>query len=370
MGHLVLAGAGHAHLMAIEAIPALRARGHEVTCVGPGERHFYSGMGPGLLGGLYDADEISFPVDRMVRERGGRFVRTFALRIEAAGQRLHLGDGSSLSYDVLSLNVGSGVPLGGLGPLPPDVWTVKPIEHLGAARTRLAELARERGRVAVTVVGGGPAGLEIAGNAWAAVAAAGGIPRVTLAAGGRLLGRFGARIRELALASLDRRGIAVIEEARLSGLAPGEACFADGRRTWFDVAFLALGVQPSPLARDSGLPVGRSGGLLVDAHLRSVADPKIFGGGDCIDYDPRPLDKVGVYAVRQAPVLAANLAAALDGGELVRFDPGDDDYLLLFNLGDGTALFRKRGVALAGSLAMRLKDVIDRRFMRRFHGSV
>ena len=70
--------------------------------------------------------------------------------------------------------------------------------------------------------------------------------------------------------------------------------------------------------------------------------------------------------MRQNPVLAANLAAALDGRPLTSFDPGSSDYLLLFNLGGGRALFRKWGVALAGAWAFTLKDYIDRRFMRRF----
>ena len=90
----------------------------------------------------------------------------------------------TLPYDVLSLNAGSRVPIpGGISRLPPDVWTVKPIERLVEARQRLAELARSRGRVAVLVVGGGPAGLEVAGNALSTLVRAGGIPRVTLAAG-------------------------------------------------------------------------------------------------------------------------------------------------------------------------------------------
>jgi len=369
MGRLVLVGAGHAHLMALAAIPDLLARGHEVTCVGPSARHFYSGMGPGVLGGVYDPDEISFPVERMVLERGGRFVRASAVRVDAKARLVLLDTGETLPYDVLSLNAGSHVPLpGGISRLPPDVWAVKPIERLVAARQRLAELARRRGRVAVLVVGGGPAGLEVAGNAWATLVRAGGIPRVTLAAGGRLLGRFGPRIRDFALRSFTRRGIAVAEGARLTAIEAGRAMFGDGREAWFDAAFLALGVKPSPLIRDSGLPVGPSGGLLVDECLRCPSHPQIFGGGDCIDFAPQALDKVGVYAVRQNPVLAANLAAALDGRPPSRFDPGPSDYLLLFNLGDGTAIFRKNGIVFAGRTAMLLKDVIDRRFIRRFGG--
>ena len=68
--------------------------------------------------------------------------------------------------------------------------------------------------------------------------------------------------------------------------------------------------------------------------------PEIFGGGDCIYFQDQPMDKVGVYAVRENPVLLHNLMASLDGDALEAFDPGRD-YLLIFNLGDGTGIFRK-----------------------------
>jgi len=53
MPRLLLAGAGHAHMAVMAAIPELVAKGHQVTAIGPGERHYYSGMGPGMLGGTY-----------------------------------------------------------------------------------------------------------------------------------------------------------------------------------------------------------------------------------------------------------------------------------------------------------------------------
>lgn len=371
MAHLILAGAGHAHLMAIRAIPEIVSRGHTVTCVGPADRHYYSGMGPGMLGGAYTPEEISFPVRAMVESRGGTFVRAAITAIDPDKRILSLTNGQSVTYDVLSLNTGSGVPgpdgsLGTENGLPPDVWRVKPIEKLIEARDRLATLARERGEVAVIVAGGGPAGVEMAGNAHDAVRKAGGRPKVTLLAGNRLLRRHGERLRALCMADFSRRGIAVVESPRLERFEEGRAILADGAVLPFDAAFLALGVVPSPLARAAGLPTGPSGGLLVGEYLNSPAKPEIFGGGDCIDFAPRPLDKVGVYAVRQNPVLAANLAAALDGRPLTPFVPGSPDYLLLFNLGGGKALFRKWGVAMAGEWAFALKDHIDRRFMRRF----
>ncbi len=62
------------------------------------------------------------------------------------------------------------------------------------------------------------------------------------------------------------------------------------------------------------------------------------------------LDKVGVYAVRQNPILYGNLMAALEGGPMKKFEP-QKVYLLIFNLGNGTGiLYEGIGYGMEGSL--------------------
>jgi NADH dehydrogenase FAD-containing subunit len=96
-----------------------------------------------------------------------------------------------------------------------------------------------------------------------------------------------------------------------------------------------------------------------------VSHPEVFGGGDCIAFQPRPLARVGVYAVRQNPILHHNLLAALEGGALEPFVP-QQDYLLILNMGDGTGILNRGRLTFAGWPAFWLKHVIDDRFMRRF----
>ena len=45
--------------------------GHAVTVIQPSAYHYYSGMGPGMLGGTYQADEIRFATRRQVEGQGG-----------------------------------------------------------------------------------------------------------------------------------------------------------------------------------------------------------------------------------------------------------------------------------------------------------
>ena len=103
-------------------------------------------------------------------------------------------------------------------------------------------------------------------------------------------------------------------------------------------------------------------------HLHGIQYPEIFGGGDCVNLHNRPLDKVGVYAVRENPILYHNLLASLEGRELETFKP-QRNYQLLFNLGDDSAIYCRKGLVWGGKPAFRLKDSIDRNFMRKFQVS-
>ncbi len=363
MGHLVLAGGGHAHLMTLAGISALIGQGHRVTVVAPSPCHYYSGMGPGMLGGTYRAEEIRFATQQVVEQQGGHFILDRVTRIKASEQTILLASGQEIGYDVLSCNTGSQVSEELAPPGAADIFPVKPIERLAVARDRVLELAAAR-PVTIAIAGGGPSAAEIAGNLRQLTRRPGLLPpRIMIFAGRQLMGRFPAGVRSRVLASLTSRGIEIVDQ-RVTAIRPGEVVTAAGA-TRADLIFLAPGIRPSPLFHASGLTIGSDGGLLVNRFLQAVDHPRIFGGGDCISFAEQPLDKVGVYAVRQNPILSHNLVAALAGEPLLPFEPGGN-YLLIFNLGEGQGVLHKGWLTMAGALAFRAKDLIDRRFMRRF----
>jgi len=163
-------------------------------------------------------------------------------------------------------------------------------------------------------------------------------------------------------------GIAVETGRRVSGFDGEDALFGDGRREAADFVLLATGVHPPPLMRRSALATDEEGALRVDDRLQSVSHPGVFGGGDCIRFESMPLSRAGVYAVRQAPVLFDNLLASLLGGVLRVFRP-QEKYLLILNLGDGTGLITRGKFVASGRAAFRLKDLLDRRFLRTVRGA-
>lgn len=383
---LVLAGAGHAHLSILDDCEQFKEAGFEVAVVGPSSYHYYSGMGPGMLSGRYTPEMVRFDVLEMTTARGGQFYAEKVARIhptngkstitspdegdDDAGGFLELASGLKVPYDILSCNLGSlSPPLPGYddfgdGEKGPWCYTVKPIENLLAAREKIIQLCEKGAPPRIVVAGGGPAGVEIAGNAWAVLnEAAQSFPELTMVAGGQLLGQLGDRPRRLTMESFAERGINIIEGKRAQAIVAAGVQLDDGTVLEADICLLALGVRPSPLMRASGLPVAEDGGMLVNRHLQSVAHPTILGGGDCISMADFPLARVGVHAVRENPILRHNVMALRTGAALKPYAP-DNTYLLLLNLGDGTAVLSRWGLSDRGARWMRLKDWIDTRFMR------
>ena len=365
--HLVLVGGGHAHLTTMLNVKEFVRRGHRVTLISPSPYHYYSGMGPGMLSGIYRPEDIRFHVSTMVKNRGAAFVEGTVKRVDPKKHKLVLNSRKEIEYDIVSFNIGSSVPIGTLGGRGKNCFTVKPIANLQKAQQTILKLM-PKGNLRVLVVGGGPAGLEISCNVWRLVNDHASRAQITLLAGPQFLPSVPLKVRKIALQSLASRGITVAEGPIVKSITDSRAITDKGREFPFDLAFLALGVRPSGLFKKSGLATGDDGGLLVNDYLQSVTYPEIFGGGDCISFQPRPLDKVGVYAVRQNPIIYHNLMAALEGGELKPFNPGGA-YLLIFNLGNGRGIFFKKGRVFNGRLAFYLKNYIDNKFMKRFQVS-
>jgi NADH dehydrogenase FAD-containing subunit len=366
--HLVLVGGGHAHLTVLLNVANFIQRGHRVTLIGPSPYHYYSGMGPGMLSGIYRPQEVRFHGKKMVEDRGGIFVEGKVMRVNPVQRTLILQRGNQIDYDVVSFNTGSDVPLRSLVSAPREnIVSVKPVFNLLQARRWIIPKLKGK-EINFIILGGGPAGLEVTANLWRLVQDNQGKARIILIAGSTLLGGLSERLRAMALAALDSRGITVIEGKHGKEISREEIRFTDGTSHPFDFAFVATGIQPSSIFGDSGIPAGPDGGLLVNPYLQSVAHPEMFGGGDCISFAERPLAKVGVYAVRQNPILLHNLLAALEGKEMQTFTP-QRDYMLIFNMGNGRGILWKKNFVWEGRSAFLLKDHIDRKFMRKFQVS-
>ncbi|SLM28617.1 putative NADH dehydrogenase, FAD-containing subunit [Desulfamplus magnetovallimortis] len=351
--HLVLAGGGHAHMVTLANLEKFIENGHKVSVIGPSTHHYYSGMGPGMLGKTYTPQEIRFATKHVVEKKGGIFIEGKAEKVDPEKKILLLESGETIPYDVISFNSGSHVPQSiisekDLAANKRVIFPVKPIERLMEAQIQLEKMMTEK-RISISIIGGGPSSAEIAGNVWQLATIVKQkspgmtMPIIKIMAGKRFMSKFPESVRKAVYNCITSRGIEIFERGYVKEVTGTTVVMESGDRHPSDFIFMALGVKPSKMFEVSGLPTGPDRGLLVNRFLQSTQYPEIFGGGDCIHFSERPLDKVGVYAVRENPVLFNNLMASLDNRPLQPFDPGGD-YLLIFNLGGNYGVLRKKMV--------------------------
>ena len=91
----------------------------------------------------------------------------------------------------------------------------------------------------------------------------------------------------------------------------------------------------------------------------------MFGGGDCIYFTINRLTKSVFTLFVKIRYLYHNLMAALEGEPFNAFDPGGN-YLLIFNMGGGKGILKKRWLLFGGRPAFFIKDYIDKKFMKKF----
>lgn len=358
---VLLLGGGHAHLEVIRHAGELTRAGAAVTVVDRGA-FWYSGMATGMLSGRYHPDQLRIDLAALCAAAGARLLRAEVAAIDIAAASVRFVAGGEERWDLLSCSLGS---VGGSLPGADErVYAVKPLRRLLDLRRELERrfAGCSSGAVRVAVIGGGASGCEVAANLVALARARAGRIVVTIVAPG-LLGSGSARAATGAAAALARLGV-VHRPGRASGYADGLVRVTDGPPVEADLVVIATGLRPPALLRASGLPVDEDGALLVDHRLISIGDGRVLGGGNCVALEGHPLPGLGVFGVRQAPILRHNLHALLAGKKLRRYVP-QRRWLQILNLGDRTGLATYGSLAWRGRTAWRLKDAIDRRFVRR-----
>ncbi len=364
---IVLVGGGHAHALvalmwAMAPLPGVR-----LTIVNPSAAAPYTGMLPGFVAGHYTRGEIMIDLISLARRAGARIILDRAVGIDRHAKQLILAERGALPYDLASIDIGITSDLPDLPGFAEHGLAAKPLGPFAARWEDFAAKPRQT-PARVVVIGGGVGGIELALAAQHRLAANGPAPQITVVErGAALLPALALRPRSMMRAALNAAGIAVHLQSHPASMDAGGLTLDDGRHLPADLVLAVAGARPQGWLARTGLAL-EGGFITVDPHLRS-SDPAIFAAGDCAHMPDAPRPKAGVFAVRQAPVLLANLKAALTAGHLQTFVP-QRDYLKLISLGSKRALGEKWGIAVQGAALWRQKDRIDRAFMAKFAPAV
>ena len=363
MIRVILIGAGHAHALLLNAWRQQVRPDVELVVITPQTHAPYSGMIPGWLAGQYTFEQTVVGFEGLCKRAGATLIQAELSKLDPDTKTVWLSDGQSLSYDWLTLNVGSTLN-------PPPITAsglhLLAMRPLATLKTRYeAWLARWQddqtpAPLRLTAVGGGAAGFESLlcvlhrlrqmrpdkpVHARLVTRSASILPAMSQAA------------QRLALKALARSDVTVDVSTDWSEAIANSS----------DLVLWATGAQAHAWQQDpslrGSLQTDNAGYIAVDDCLRSLSHPDVFAVGDCAAL-PQAAPKAGVYAVRMGATLIDNLSRALDGQTLVKFVP-QRRALALLNTADGGAIASWGPLAWQGRSVMRWKDRIDRGFIER-----
>jgi NADH dehydrogenase len=142
-------------------------------------------------------------------------------------------------------------------------------------------------------------------------------------AASRIMPEVSVRLSAYTVDRLTERKIDVRLNTRLESAVNGHIVLSDGDQFDADTLVWTAGVKANPVLAKFGLPLDDAGRLPCSANLTVKGVNGVFSAGDCAAVPDLSKDDPGAltspsaqHAVRQAKVLAANVAATVHGGAL------------------------------------------------------
>jgi NADH:ubiquinone reductase (H+-translocating) len=350
MPHVVIVGAGFGGLSATDE---LSKEGFRVTLL---DRFPYNTFQPLLYqvatGGLNPGD-VTYALRYFAAgHEGVRFRVAEVVDIDHGQQQVICDDGVRVDFDYLI--IGNGITTNHFGIPGAAEYTMSMYTRAEALRVRdtifgsleiiSGEPEMSTHGFTVVIVGGGPTGVEMAGQL--AELKTETIPSiypeinparlhvVLVEMTNHLLAPFDDTLRQYALQELIKRGVDVRLNTAITEIEPDRVDFKDGSSMPVDLVIWAAGVSGDPLVRNWGLPIGRAGRIEVNDDTRVVGEERIFAIGDASVAVNTPLPQLAQPAIQMGRFAAKQIARLHRGLETQTFHYHDKGTMATIGRGD------------------------------------
>ncbi len=378
---LVLVGGGHSHAL------VLRKMGMEpwpadvrVTLITNLADTPYSGMLPCHISGLYDFDTAHIDLRPLTRFAGCRLMMAEMIGLDPVKQQIFCRDRPPVSYDLLSIDIGSTPNKSQVPGADKYAIPAKPVPQLLQAWKRYLEQFEQdlknnpKAVATIGIVGGGVGGVEMAfamhTRLQQSVERYGQDAKQQIAVhifqrGEHLAKGRNGWTQRMVERLCKARPIYVHTGESVCEVSAGAVRCESGLLVACDRTFWVTNASAPAWLRNSGLSLADNGFLAVEDTLQTCSHKNIFAAGDVATMVNYPRPKAGVFAVRQGPPLYENLKRQVNGQALKPFKP-QRRYLNIIDTD------RERAIASWGLFAVHAKwcrvwkDRIDRKFMRLF----
>ena len=282
------------------------------------------------------ADHVAHPIRGALRKTGVQFRMGTPLSVDHKNNTVKLDSSEVLEFDYLVVALGSANADFGIPGVTEHALGMKSVHEALNIRAevlrRFEDLCRFEDETifSITVVGGGPTGVEMAG-AFAELVkgplkndqrhAAAHIKINLIEAGPRILPMFSEKLSAHGKKDLEKLGVTVLLNTAVKEIKPRSIEVSDGRTIASEVTVWAAGVKGEPTAAKLNLPLINTR-IDVDNTLQVKNYPHIFAIGDIAGFvgeNGRMLPMVAPVALQQGRYVAQQIKRIAAGQELKPF---------------------------------------------------
>lgn len=363
---VLILGAGFGGLTAARALQDSA----EVTLI---DRHNFQTFLPLLYqvstAGLA-ADHVAYPVRGALRKSKVKFRMGSPIAIDQARKTIKLDSSEILEFDYLIIALGSVTNDFGVAGVAEHALGMKSVTEALTIRAsimrhfedlcRFEDLDNETHLLTISVIGGGPTGVEMAG----AIAelkrgpltsdnkfAAGHVQVRLIEAGDRILPAFSPKLSARAKSDLEKLGVEVLTNQSVHEVKPREIILKNQSVLKSEITIWAAGVTGEPTMNSLNMPVS-GGRIQIEESLQVLNFPNIFAIGDIAgakDKDGRLLPMVAPVAMQQARFVALQIKMLSQGKPLKKFTYLDKGSMA--TIGRHKAVVEAKGIRIGGVLA-------------------
>lgn len=359
---VVILGGGFGGLAAARAL----YKDADVTVV---DRHNYQTFLPLLYqvstAGLA-ADHVAYPIRGALRKTSVKFRMASPINIDHRNKEVKLDSSEILKFDHLIVALGSVSADFGIPGVKEFSLGMKSVSEALTIRAeimrRFEDLCRfeDDTKFSVTVIGGGPTGVEMAGAIAELIRGplksdqaqvAKNINVTLIEAGPRLLPPFAPSLSARTKKDLEKLGVKVLLNTAVKELAHRKIFLKDGTTLQSEVTIWAAGVKGADAMKDLNLPI-EANRVAVEPTMQVKNYPYLWALGDIAGAkgkDGSPLPMVAPVAIQQGKFIAKQIKRISQNKKLEHFKYLDKGSMA--TIGRNKAVVQVRWFKLAGPLA-------------------
>ena len=312
------------------------------------------------------ADHVAYPIRGALRKTDVKFRMGSPISIDHKNQEVKLDSSETLKFDHLVVALGSTTADFGIPGVKEFTLGMKSVHEALNIRAeimrRFEDLCRfeDDTKFSISVIGGGPTGVEMAGAIAELVRgplksdharSAANIKVRIIEAGDRLLPTFSPSLSKRTKKDLEKLGVEVLVNSPVKLVEHRKVTVADGLSLPSEITIWAAGVKGSDAMAQLNLPVAANR-IVVEPTLQVKNYPNVWALGDiagALGKDGKPLPMVAPVAIQQGKFIAKQINRVSANKVLKNFKYLDKGSMA--TIGRHKAIVEVKGIRISGPIA-------------------